>query len=89
MTVVSNHDRECARLLPDDFVRMQRVPISAVNVIRSLIVLCWMSYPAQAKRELAEILEPILEPLTEKDATVTDELRQQCEEAVVQWIEQQ
>ena len=87
MAEVSDQDRECARRLPDEFVQMLDLPLFGASVISGLIDKRWISYPAKAKQEFAAILEPILEPLTEKDATVTDELRQQCEVALAQWIE--
>ncbi len=86
MAPVTARDRETARQLPDDFVKLVSTPVDRVT---ELVSRYWMSYPAPARAELAQVLLTLFDPLLQPRAQVTDELRQECEGAVTRWIARQ
>ena len=74
---------ELARHLPEQFVRMDALP--RYRIIK-LVARNWLHCPEVQRNELVRLLTPVLEPLLEKDAEVTDAVRKQCEEIVVSWL---
>ena len=85
-TTASEQDRTAARRIPDEYMRLRSRPDQRVM---ELINRCWKSYPDGERRQLAQVLLAILTPLNRDAPTVTEELRQPCEAAVVEWIEKQ
>ena len=81
MATISDHDREMARRLPDDFLQASGDPVERVV---DLVNRHWGSYEAKQCTELAQALVAILEELS-----VTDGHRNFCEEVVVGWLSKQ
>jgi len=87
VAVVSDRDHEVARQLPDLFVKSSITGTEA-RVIE-LVSQYWMSYNAGARAELVEALLPLLTPLLEPGAVVSDQERDACEYVVVIWVARQ
>jgi hypothetical protein len=79
-----NEEPVSARSLPDEYAKL-RAP-SGSRVLE-LVGRKWGDRPEGERRELAQILMLILEPLQRPGAEVTDELRAACEQAVTDWIQ--
>ena len=87
MAVVSDRDHEVARQLPDLFVKS---PIAGTETrVIELVSQYWMSYDAGARVELVEALLPLLKPLLEPGAVVSDQERDACEYVVAIWVARQ
>ncbi|UCG89137.1 MAG: hypothetical protein JSW71_11605 [Gemmatimonadota bacterium] len=84
MSIVSGRDRDAARQLPDRFVKF---PIGEAKTrITELVSQYWMSYDAWARAQLVEALLPLLKPLLESGAVVSDQERDLCEGIVASWV---
>jgi hypothetical protein len=87
VAVVSDRDHEVARQLPDLFVKS---PIAGTETrVIELVSQYWMSYDAGARVELVEALLPLLKPLLEPGAVVSDQERDACEYVVAIWVARQ
>ncbi len=86
MASVSDRDRALARKLPDKFVKMGFPPTLR---IMGLVDDLWKDYPDAERRQLEQVLLMLLEPLAEGGAEPTDNLRDECEAAVTDWLERQ
>ncbi len=87
MAQISDHDLELARQLPDDFVTAGGG--DAAYRIIELVGEHWVRFAITARVELIAALRPILEPLLESGAKVSDRERGVCEAIVAKWLERQ
>ena len=78
-------DRNAAHNLPDEFVRMSGPPLDR---LATLVERYWGSAPESERRQLAQMLLVVLEPLAH-GGELTDELRQSSENAVMGWAARQ
>src|SRR4051812_7132567 len=78
------HDELNARSLPDEYARL-RAP--AGRRVLDLVARRWGDRQEGERRQLAQVLVTILEPLNRPDAQITDELRNACEQAVAVWVQ--
>ena len=76
-------DHTAARFIPDAYMGMHSDPSERVM---ELISRCWHKRSEGDRRELAQVLLTILAPLNARPTKVTNDLRAQCETAVVEWI---
>ena len=87
MAQVSDRDLQLARQRPDDFVEAGGG--SAAHGLIELVGENWVRYQMKARAELVEALLPILEPLLESGAKVTDREQGVCAAIVAKWMERQ
>lgn len=73
-----------ARALPDEYAGLGDA--SSARVLE-WVARRWGDRSEGQRRQLAQILVMVLEPLNEPGATITDELRTACEQVVTQWVE--
>src|SRR5262249_28329074 len=78
-------DRTAAHNLPDEFHRMSGPPLERLS---KLIERYWGSAVESEQRQLAQMLLVVLQPLAE-GGELTDDLRQQSENAVMGWAARQ
>ena len=86
MAMVTERDRELARLLPEIFLDMR---LTAGLRVRGLVHKYWGFYDAQAVANLVQVLLALLKPLLQPGAEVTDKQRGTCEALVADWIARQ
>jgi hypothetical protein len=77
-------DSEHARSLPDEYARLHS---PTAPRILELVARRWGDRREGERRQLAQVLVGILEPLNRPDARVTDDLRNACEQAVATWVQ--
>jgi hypothetical protein len=77
-------DRFDARSLPDEYARL-RAPVG--RRVLELVARRWGDRQEGERRQLAQVLVTILEPLNQPDAQITEDLRTACEQAVATWIQ--
>src|ERR1700704_4399185 len=77
-------DHQNARSLPDEYARLHA---PAGPRILELVARRWGDRQEGERRQLAQVLVTILEPLNRPDAKVTDDLRSACEHAVANWVQ--
>lgn len=75
--------RASAQSFLDEYTRLRAA--SGVRVLE-LVARRWADRSDADRRNLAQVLLAVLEPLNEPGAEVTDELRFACEQAVADWI---
>ena len=80
----NKHDQLNARSLPDEYARL-RAP--AGRRVLELVARRWGDRQEGERRQLAQVLVTILEPLNRPDAEITDDLRNACEQAVASWVQ--
>jgi hypothetical protein len=73
-----------ARSIPDEYARLHA---PAGPRILELVARGWGDRHEGERRQLAQVLVTILEPLNCPDAKVTDDLRAACEQAVATWVQ--
>jgi LeuA-like protein with dimerisation domain len=73
-----------ARSLPDEYARLHS---PAAPRILELVARRWGDRQEGERRQLAQVLVTILEPLNRPDGKVTDDLRNACEQAVATWVQ--
>src|SRR5437879_5875716 len=73
-----------ARSLPDEYATLRTR--SAARLLE-LVGLGWGDRGAAERRDLAQVLLIILEPLNHPGAQVTDDLRAACEQAIAEWVQ--
>src|SRR6185503_2455110 len=78
------NDNLNARSLPDEYAKL-RAP--AGRRILDLVARRWGDRQEGERRQLAQVLVTILEPLNRPHAEVTEDLRSACEQAVASWIQ--
>ena len=76
--------RKVARSLADTYALLDMLPTYRVQ---QLVHRNWPSHSEDDRRRLVQELRPILEPLAEPGAEVTDAEREQCETIVMRWLE--
>ena len=86
MTDVTQQDRDIARRLADEFLKLSGTPI---NRLTELVSRYWRRFDAPARVQLAQVLLLVLRPLLEPGAVVSDQKRQTCEDIVVSWLSKQ
>ncbi len=86
MAQVSDRDRNLARELPEKFLSESG---SAIDRVTELVSQSWMSYDADVRDELVEVLVPVLEPLLESGAVASYRERDLCEGIVASWLTRQ
>jgi len=79
-------EREIARQLPDEFAQAGGDP---AHRIAGLVNRHWPHEELPARSELTQQLLPILQDLLAPGTPVTDEHRERCESAVLDWVDQQ
>jgi hypothetical protein len=72
-----------ARQLPDEIGRLDAVPSYRVTHV---VARHWPQHAEEDRRRLVASLRPLLEPLAEPKAVITDDLRDQCETIVLTWL---
>ncbi|HEX9692389.1 MAG TPA: hypothetical protein VGA22_09855 [Gemmatimonadales bacterium] len=77
-------DRVLGRKLPEAYVLLDMLPTYRVQY---LVARHWPAHAETDRRRLVEALRPLLEPLAGGDVAVTDELRTQCGDVVMAWVE--
>lgn len=78
-------DGPVARTFPDEY--LGRGAASSGSVLE-WVTRRWRGRSEGERRQLAQILVMVLEPLNEPGATITEDLRSTCEQVVTQWVEQ-
>ena len=73
-----------AHSLADDFAQAGG---DATHRINSLVNRYWANHDPGDRAELVKVLLPILEGVLVSGTPVTDSHREQCENAVIQWLE--
>ena len=87
MARIHDRDLELARQLPDDFVVAGHG--SAAYRLIEIVRENWAKHEIKARLELVDALLPVLEPLLEVGARVTEEKRLLCKVIVAKWMERQ
>jgi len=87
VTRATDRELELAHRLPDDFV--EGGGGSAVQSLIELVGENWDRFAIGTRAELVEALLPILDPLLESGAEVTDRERGVCEAIVAKWMQRQ
>jgi hypothetical protein len=87
MVPISDRDLQLARRLPDDII--QAGGGSVAHRLVELVGQHWGQHEMRARAELVEALLPIVEPLLEAGARVTNRERGVCEAIVLKWLERQ
>ena len=85
LRIASKQDREAARALPDEYLRLTSPPRER---ILALIGRRWGARSERERRELTHILLAIFKTL-DRDGAVSEVLRRDCEAIVVHWLERQ
>jgi CheY-like chemotaxis protein len=85
MIGVQSLDRSAAHGIPDAFAALEGSPPAR---LAALIDRHWASVEESERRQLAQMLLVILEPVMQ-GAPVTEQLRQECEDAVLGWTARQ
>ena len=75
-------DRAVARALPDAYIRLSTTPVRRVI---SLVNRFWAAKPCEERVQLAQVLLIIL---ASADDPRREDLRNECENAVCEWLEQ-
>jgi hypothetical protein len=76
-------DGDVARRMPDDFIALDAVPSYRVmQIVRRH----WPQHTEADRQRLVSVLRPLLEPLAEPGATITEDIRALCEAAVRTWL---
>jgi len=83
MTQFSDHDREMARSMPDEFLILSGNPIDRLV---EFVGRTWGTHDLGARAQLAQALLPIVLPLAECEVDVTDQQRDLCEAIVATWL---
>lgn len=83
---VTERDREVARRLPDEFLKLSGTPAGRIN---KLVRRYWPQAAAPAWAELTQALLLVLRPLLAPGAGVTDQKRLTCEDIVASWLGRQ
>lgn len=77
-------DSQNARSLADEYARLHA---PAAPRILELVARRWGDRKEGERRQLAQVLVTILEPLNRPNGKVTDDLRAACEHAVANWVQ--
>src|SRR2546425_2154901 len=72
-----------ARWLPDEYARLRT---RSADRLLELVGLGWGDRGEAERRDLAQVLLTILEPLNHPGAEVTEDLRVACEQAIAEWV---
>jgi hypothetical protein len=80
---MTSDDYWFAMRLPDDFAAR---PGNAFSRLWKVVTENWSDYEGLELTRLMELLFPVLEPLTETDAVISDELRGRCVDLVDRWL---
>ena len=75
--------RTVARGIPDEFVRLDAIPTYR---IMQLVGNHWPQCDEADRQRLVASLRPLLEPLADGGAAVTDDIRTACEDTVRAWL---
>ena len=86
MVEVTEQDREIARRLPDEFLKLSGTPAGRLT---KLVRRYWPHFGAPARAEVTQALLVVLRPLLEPGAEVTDQKRLTCGDIVASWLARQ
>lgn len=73
-----------ARSLPDEYAGLG---VASSDTVLDLVARRWGDRSEGDRRQLAQILIMVLEPLNEPGARITEELRAACEQVVTEWVD--
>lgn len=73
-----------ARTLPDEYAGLG---VPSGTTVLDLVARRWGDRSEGDRRQLAQILIMVLEPLNEPGARITEELRATCEQVVTEWVD--
>ena len=80
---MTSDDYWFAMRLPDDFAAR---PGNAFSRLWKVVTENWWECEGLELTRLMELLLPVLEPLTETEAVISDELRDKCVHLVDRWL---
>ena len=78
-----SHESATARQIPEEFLQARGTPVE--RILRT-VYRHWGAYPEGERRQLAQALLALLEPLLNAPlGTVPENLRKECERVVSEW----